>query len=303
MRRQSRERRNKHVRVQLTERDELLIEALLRFRLARTSDLARTAFFGVRPTTCGVRLRRLFDAGFLDVRVGDRSEENVYTLGARGRHWASENGLSVGRIPRGSVEHHLAIVRAWSTLAAELGRLPGVELELARADWDLREEFGTLGLAVVPDLFLAVRVREQSVALAVEVDLGTESLSVLRAKVEAYEALAVHRAGLFGYRDFAVVVGVATAGRLPGVRRALDEHRRHGEHTGQRVQDLPSSIWQGGSMAWLLEESPGIGLAKLLGDLLGRTGGPATDPDYGNGRSAAVSASESAVEPTDEEGL
>ena len=271
--------------MQLTERDELVLEALVRFRLARTSDLARTAFPGVRPTTCSLRLRRLFDAGYVDVRPGDRSEENVYSLGPLGLRWAEAEGLAVGRIPRGSIEHHLGIVRAWSALAAELGRLHGVELELARADWDLREEFGVQGLAVVPDLLLVLGARSGSVAVAVEVDLGTEGLSVFRAKVGAYAALADRRAGLFGYRDFTLAVAVGPAGRLPGVRRVL------------------ASAWTGKGTAWLLEERPAVALTQLLREPRKGPEGTATTPDYGNWSAAAVSASESGLEPTDEEGL
>ena len=98
MNRQSRDHRRRGVKVRLTERDALLLEALVRFRLARTSDLARIAFPDVRPTTAGLRLRRLFDAGYVEVRSGDRSEENVYTLGRYGHRWAEQQNLAVGRV-------------------------------------------------------------------------------------------------------------------------------------------------------------------------------------------------------------
>jgi hypothetical protein len=263
----------------------LLLEALLRFRLARTSDLSRVAFSGVRLTTASLRLRRLFDAGFVDVRAGDRSEENVYSLGPVGRRWAEAQGLAVGRVPHGSVSHHLAIVRAWSSLAAELGRHEGVELERAHADWDLREELGSVGLAVVPDLLLVLRFGDRSLAVAVEVDLGTESLAVLRAKIAAYAELDRRRGGLFGYRGFAFAVAVGTTGRLAGVRRLVERD------------------WPGKSLTWQLDEDLGVALGPFVGGLVGGLVGTGTDPDCGNGGVAAVSGSESGLEPTDEEGL
>jgi hypothetical protein len=64
-RRQLRHRRRRGVAVVLTERDEEVLNALARFRLARTSDLMAYAFAGVRRDTAAVRLRRLFDARYL----------------------------------------------------------------------------------------------------------------------------------------------------------------------------------------------------------------------------------------------
>jgi hypothetical protein len=63
--RQPRHRRRRGVAVQLTERDETVLHALARFRLARTSDLCGYAFAGVRKDTVAVRLRRLFDSSRL----------------------------------------------------------------------------------------------------------------------------------------------------------------------------------------------------------------------------------------------
>ena len=271
MSRQSRERRHRGVHVRLTERDALLMEALNRFRLARTSELASVAFVDAGPKTAALRLRRLFDAGYLDVTCGDRSDENVYSLGPRGRRWIEAQGSPVGPVPRGGWTHHLAIVRTWARIANALGRIDGMSLQLARADWELREEVGVNGLRVVPDLFLQVRFAPNSgsvceAVLAVEVDLGTESPTILKRKVEAYDELLSSDHGLFGHRYVVLLIALENSDRIESVTRLLG-----GMHHG------PSVLW---STSARLEAS----LAAFVDAL--REGGraPVTPPRYGNGR-------------------
>jgi len=194
--RQSRVRRHRGVVVRLTGRDRQVLEVLGRFRIARTKDLVLTCFSGVHPMTASMRLRRLFDAGLLVVHSSDPARENVYQLGPRASEWRT------GQVPRGSLAHHLAIVRAWSLLAASVR--DRLELELARSDWEIREE--VMGSEVIPDLFMVFSGR----ALAIEVDLGTEPQGVLRRKLQIYERLD----RLFGYP---FVVSVMADRFVPGV--------------------------------------------------------------------------------------
>ena len=275
MKRQSRERRNRAVHVRLTERDALLIEAVNRFRLVRTRDLLAVAFSGVRPMTASLRLRRLFDAGYLDVACGDRSQENTYSLGPLGRRWVESQGIPVGRVPRGGAAHHLAIVRAWSGVAGILQRLPGTALELARPDWELREEFADSGLPIIPDLFMVLRVaakdgREQSVALAVEVDLGTETLRVLERKLAVYAELTDRRSGLFGHRDFGLAVVLANPGR------------------GKAVRQLIERRWSGWWLLWTEEDGPRFAVSELVNAIAGGDQPAVTDSRSGNRGSAGV---------------
>lgn len=170
--RQPRTKRHRGLVVQLTDRDRLVLETLARFRLARTTDLLLTCFRGIHPTTAQMRLRRLFDAGHVQIHVAEIGSENVYRCKAR--------------IPRGSIAHHLAVVRVWAQLS---NAPPGIELELCRADWELREELRHP--EIVPDLFAVLAGR----AFAIEVDRGTEPQSVIRKKLSAYASLPT----LFGY--------------------------------------------------------------------------------------------------------
>lgn len=221
-RRQPRHRRRKGITVQLTERDETVLHALARFRLARTSELIRYAFAGVRQDTAAVRLRRLFDSRHLAVLPPERGAENVYRLGPTGKQHLAGRGVAVGRVPRGGLEHHLAIIQTWVAVAA----LGDVVLERCLPDWELRGKFSVAELQVVPDLFTLMRVGHDLHAIAVEVDCGTESQVVLHRKLDVYRSLWGRAPGLFGWERFGVLRLCAT--RLRVVAPSPTHSRRHG---------------------------------------------------------------------------
>ena len=138
MRRQPRNVRKPGVRVRLNQRDEALLAGLARFGIARTGDLVGLVFPGTRSDTAARRLRRLFDAGYLDADFSDRSMENVYRLGPVGRRWVADRGLPETRPPRAGRDHHLATVRTWVDLARFCHEVPGASLTLCLPEWDLR---------------------------------------------------------------------------------------------------------------------------------------------------------------------
>ena len=243
--RQPRNRRRKGVNVELTERDETVLHALGRFRIARTSDLVRYAFAGVRADTAAVRLRRLFDSAHLAVLPPQRGAENVYRLGPTGRRYLAERGAEVSRLPRGGLRHHLAIVHAWVSVAA----IAEFELERCVPDWELREQFAVGEICVLPDLLMLVRQGPALHAVAVEVDCGTESQGVLNRKIEAYRMLWAQPPGLFGYQRF----GVAAACYAPSRRAA--------------VSSALKKAWVVPNVLWLASESPKSALLKLFAEL------------------------------------
>ena len=243
--RQPRNRRRKGVSVELTERDETVLHALGRFRIARTSDLVRYAFAGVRPDTAAVRLRRLFDSAHLAVLPPQRSAENVYRLGPEGVRLLNDRDVAVGSVPRGGLTHHLAIVHAWVSVAG----IAEFELERCVPDWELREQFAVDEIRVLPDLLMLVRLESAVHAIAVEVDCGTESQGVLNRKIEAYRMLWAQPPGLFGYQRF----GVAAACYSPSRRTA--------------VSSALKKAWVVPNVLWLASESPKSALLKLFADL------------------------------------
>ncbi len=190
-RRISRERRRTGVRVVLGQRDEALLRALARFRIARTDDLTGLFFRGVRRDTASTRLRKLHDAGLIEARSGGLNEPNVYQLGPEGRSWAEDRTLAVGLPPAAPAIHHLAIVRLWSKLAAVLAADDTFRLRRFEADWELRARLAGSGAPIVPDAAIEIVSRtprsHPDVRIALEVDLTTERPGVLRRKLEAYD--------------------------------------------------------------------------------------------------------------------
>ena len=243
--RQPRHRRRTDVTVQLTERDKTVLHALARFRLARTSDIVTYAFTGVRRDTAAVRLRRLFDARFLAVLPPAQGVENVYRLGPAGKTWLAGEGVTGGQVPRGGHEHHLAIVQAWVAIAG----LDGLELERALPDWEIREQFSTAELQVVPDLLLVARAGESREAVAVEVDRGTESLAVLNRKLETYRSLWGQPPGLFGWERFGLAVACPTA-----ARRAT-------------LASVIKKAWVVPCVMWVMSDGPSVALRKLFEEM------------------------------------
>ena len=232
--RHARDERRSGVVVELSTRDETLLRVLGRFRISRTADLAHLVFPGVRRDTVAARLRRLFDAGYIDVTAADRASENVYSLGPKGKTWMSDHGHAVGRVPRDR-DHHLAVVRAWGDVACAVHALPGVRLALVRSDWELADRRASL--AVVPDLFIEFSVDVPGghipVRLCVEVDMGSEAPAVWARKLAAYEAARESPSGLLGWRDFGLAL-------VTGGNRG-----RRG-----RLARLISAAWSGWWIAW-----------------------------------------------------
>ena len=277
--RQPRDRRRSGVRVRLSSRDEMLLAALARFRIATTSDLARLVFGGARRDTAARRLRRLYDSGFLDVLAGDRSVENVYRLGRRGREWAREAGVELGRLPRDR-EHHLAIVGVWTSLARAAHETPGVHLELVRPDWEIR---GRVNLPVIPDAMVQFRVKDRSnceglLRLCLEVDRGTETLKVLEEKIRLYELLRA-RGGILGWPVFGVCI----------LLEGASEKRR------LRVCGLLNTLWFG----WWICTSDRSGI--VAGAITRTREAPHTRSPCGKGSSGGVTDSPAADYPMSQE--
>jgi len=260
--------------VQLAERDLDVLRALARFRIARTKDLISLVFPGIRLDTAAARMRRLFDAQFLDVASGDRSAESVYSLGSAGKTVLDAQGVDYGRRPTQKVEHHLVIVRTWVQLIVALRAMPSLRIELIRSDWELRAEFGD-GALLVPDLLVQLAATASEpvrIRLAVEVDRGTERHEALRAKLESYQT-AVAGTGLFGWHDvgLALVLSGAGARRQAGVERLVNE------------------CWSGWWVLWTDTDGPRNTLESLVAALHGARDDAPYDSPYGKGSTAAVS--------------
>ena len=234
MTRISRDQRRQGMKVRLSSRDELILRGVARFRLARTSDILKLAFPNTRQDTAARRLRRLYDGGYLDVLSGDRSQENRYSLGPKGRLWAKDHSVEALKRPSGSLDHHMAVVRVWVNLT-RYTHDQNIRLDLFKPDWEIRKKASDLSL--VPDALVQLTLSGKILRFAVEVDLGTEPLRTLRDKVTAYE---IRRTiGLFGWPSFGL--GFALAGS--GVQRR------------KAVVGLISAGWKGWHLVWNEDEN------------------------------------------------
>ena len=238
MSRQARDKRRKSVRIELSDRDQTLLRALARFRLAQTTSLTDLVFYGARRDTASRRLRRLFDAGYLRVRSNDLSSENIYSLGPEGIAWLRAQGVQPGRVPRGDPSHHLAIVRTWVDISLAVHERPGVALRLVRPDWEVREGIEDGRFPIIPDALIALQVESvedagSMVRLALEVDLGTEPLPVLGSKFRRYETLRTGD-GPAQWEEFGLGIYLRdpAGNRMESVGRLLDK------------------LWGGWSVVW-----------------------------------------------------
>jgi hypothetical protein len=268
-RRRSRIQRKPGVRIALNARDEAVVRGLARFRIATTRQLARLYFAGVRTDTVTARLRRLFNGQVLDIVAAGVNVENVYGLGPEARRWLEDRGIASGPVPRGTLQHHLAIVDLWTRLAAALHGRREVRLAKLVPDWDCRAASSHEPPAVVPDATIDLVVERpgrasQTVRIFAEVDLGTERHGALKRKLETYAVdRLVEGAGL------AVVLSGAGSQRTAAVGR------------------LVADYWPSWSVVCSAEEWP----APLLSGQHLRMFDPLSGSAHGEGRAGAVSPS------------
>ncbi|HSQ60387.1 MAG TPA: replication-relaxation family protein [Acidobacteriota bacterium] len=214
-----------------------LLLALNRFRIARTSDLASVCFRGVRRDTAAARLRKLYDAHVLEVRAGAPNQESWYLVGPAGRRALEDRGTPVGRVPRGGLDHHLAIVWTWATVATAPS---GPRLIRALPDWELREGGTSSDWGIVPDLLLVLGGEGVTRVVAVEVDLGTERLAEVESKVRRYGTLGE----ALGCGELDLLFLTRSAERAVRIRTILGQGFAGRSATCDSMDDLPSALLQ-----------------------------------------------------------
>jgi len=64
----------------LTRRDEAILSAVASFRMIRSRDPARLLFSSASRTRAARRLRGMFRAGHLDIRLANLAEKNLHAL-------------------------------------------------------------------------------------------------------------------------------------------------------------------------------------------------------------------------------
>ncbi len=277
IRRQPRVARRLGVTVKITPRDEALVRALARFGAARTPDVLRLLFAGIRPDTAARRLRRAFDGGILAVRAGDRAQPNIYTLGERGKAFARAHGIAVSRVPRGDLDHHLRVISFWTALASFCHGRRDLRLRSFTPDWERRRSVRPDAAAAIPDALVELAASGSAmIRFALEVDCGGERAKEWRAKLDRYLTLLANdndRVGL-------VVLSVG------------------GERRRSSLEGLVNAAWPG----WFVVADADQEEAEVVDRIFERSGTPLTSSPFGKGSGNELSGSEASRFESKDEG-
>jgi hypothetical protein len=175
----------------VTTRDREIVFAVGRMAQATTDQLTRL-FFGDRSTALR-RLAKLVALRTLDVNITDPSAPNIYTLGTRATTiigtGPERTDLHRGRVGRHLDEHLRALndLRVEHVLAAR--ERSDVAVDAFHSDLDLRRAAGAVPPAYIHDALVELTLPGGRLVLVVEVDIGTESISVFATKVDATVSL------------------------------------------------------------------------------------------------------------------
>lgn len=218
---------------QLTPRDEEVLYALGRMRIASTPQLAQLFFPSttkkISEGTAARRLSKLLALNLVRVKVAALSRPNLYGLSEAGREWLASRDvnperLHVWRPPSGypNVEHDLAVgdVRVALTLACQ--RREGHSLVLFESDHDCRRFAGARTPEYVPDALVTLRTPAGERRYVVEVDhSGTQGRSAFARKAAAVRGLVEAHAPCWGLPwPWEVLLFAPSQTRLRGLARA-----------------------------------------------------------------------------------
>jgi Replication-relaxation len=217
-------RGNKGMRIQ--PRDHLILLAIWQLTIANREQVKIACQFG-STTRVNTRLLALVRVGLLRrfFRGSGAGAQAVYALSQRG---ADLVGVPL-RGPRRRqnevlvadffVEHQLAINNLYCALRFRAIPLRGVEFRR----WLSFHESLSPSLRLIPDGYVEFDTPSGTLAAFLEVDLGTEALSVWREKVRQYLELALSGdfAKKFGASRFRVLVVASSPRRLRSIRATV----------------------------------------------------------------------------------
>ena len=255
-------------RLVLQPRDRRLMEELAIMRVADREQAKIIAGFG-STTRVNARLLRLTQAGLLK-----RFFMGTTAGGAKALYSLSLNGARAVGVPlRGPqrrrdeaiiadffVEHQLAVNEAYCRL-----KFQALPPEILFRRWLAFSEPVTQGLKLIPDGYVELETPVGTIGAFLEVDLGTESLTVWKEKVRQYLQLAVSGEfkRRFGEERFRVLVIAHSERRLHSIRQAVatitDKLFWFGDQKTIQEKDFFDPIWfrpKGNSTEPLIKELP-----------------------------------------------
>jgi protein involved in plasmid replication-relaxation len=218
---------NKRTGIVLQDRDRHLLSELSVMRIIDRESAKTVA--GFRSTRrANARLLLLTQAGLLRrFFVGSiaHGRKAVYTLTSKGTNLVSAilGGINraSGRLIVGDafVEHQASINEVY--VAVKYRSLPSTNSRLAR--WYTFREPISEAIRLTPDGYFELTTGDSVRAMFLEVDLGTEALSVWQQKTAAYIQLAASGEFLKRFRQpqFRVLVAVNSERRLTNIRATI----------------------------------------------------------------------------------
>ncbi len=204
------------------ERDYDLLELSGLSSYLTADHLARSGLFP-NPDRARRRARALFDAELLNVTLVGSARASLYSLSRKGLALLARERPGVaaslhlpGPVRLSAVPHRLAIVDA-RLFCSALGQLRGSPLaRYASGGGEWARSLGLPDLGVAPDALAEFTTPDGPVVIAIEVDCGTESLPVIKAKMTR-----VAPAATDGRLDALWYVADAGPARAAGIERVV----------------------------------------------------------------------------------
>jgi len=206
-------------------RDLAVLRFIARFRMVTRPQLRRALFAGLSETVAKRSIDRLLAAGYLGAERVSKTGYQVLWCTARGRDHLVERGASAADLfpARGpaAAKDFRHTERIIDVAISFLER--GWRADAVLPAWALQRSLGARGRAV-PDLLVLERgiVSRAPVALAVEVDLGSEALTVFVPKLQL---LAAWLAGYCAASRCALLVLTTTPHRRDALRARVETAR------------------------------------------------------------------------------
>jgi len=252
----------------LQPRDRRLLEELAIMRVVDREQTKTVAGFG-STTRVNARLLRLTQAGLLK-----RFFVGTTAGGAKALYALSLNGVRAVGVPlRGPqrrqdeaiiadffVEHQLAVNGVYCRLKFET-----YPHGISFRRWSAFHEPITPGLRLIPDGYVELTTPAGIVGAFLEIDLGTESLTVWKEKARQYLQLAVSGEfkRRFGEERFRVLVVAHSERRLQSIRQTVatitDKLFWFGDERTIQEKDFFGSLWfrpKGENRESLIKELP-----------------------------------------------
>lgn len=252
----------------LQERDRQILIGVHKYRLLSREQVQ--ALFGFHSLTrINVRLRKLFDAKFLDrifLPAFWGSPKAYYCLGMRGIEIVAEttdNDIleikkerrQILKVREMFLRHQIAVNDSMIIFELMAKKLPNFQPEMHIAKVEIHSSTlltinSNFHKLFKPDGYVAFRYQDKIYTLFLEIDLGTESLKIIQQKIGTYFnfGFSGEYQQIFGHKYFRVLFICSSQERLKNIKKVIEQQTDKmfwlAEIDKISVETIFSSIWQ-----------------------------------------------------------